>query len=412
MHKSDREFDIIVYGATGFTGYLVAEYLLKKYGFGNKLRWAIAGRNKEKLEKVEERLKIINPSISLPVVLADSSSIESLKRMAKKTKVVCSTVGPYALHGTELVEACILSSTDYCDLSGEVQWIRKIIALYQDLAYENGSRIVHSCGFDCIPSDIGVWFLQSYLKDNYGVVADRIKYRIKKFRGSFSGGTIASIINIFDELRKDKSLIRLVADPYALNPKDSHRGSDQNDQTKAVYDEDFNCWTVPFIMASIDTRTVRRTNVLLDYFYGKDFRYDEAVLLSKSANSFQAKKRTFIISLSMAFLAIPFLRFLVKFFIPKQGDGPSFEERQKGFYDIRLLARHPLDSSQKVIAKIYGDQDPGYGSTAKIFGECAVCLAKDDLKDIGGIWTPASLMASRLLKRLMNNSVLELSIEV
>ena len=404
MQDLDQKYDVIVFGASGFTGSLVAEYLSKKYGSIGSLKWAIAGRDQCKLEAISKDLSLESCGQNIDIIRADSFDVESLNIMAKKAKVICSTVGPYAKYGTNLVEACIHNNTDYCDITGEVQWIRKIINDYHELAIKRNVRIVNSCAFDSIPSDLGVWFVQNLMLQKYGLRASHVKCRIKRFRGGFSGGTIASMLNIIDEVKTNKNLLRQIADPYALIPKGAPRGLDSWDQTRAIFDKDFDCWTVPFIMASINTRIVRRTNALLDFTYGKDFRYDEAILLSKKIGNISARLRGYIMGSLQPMLAVDILRFLVNPFLPSPGEGPNLEERQSGFYDFRFLAKHPYNRSNDIIGKVYGDMDPGYGSTSKMLAESAVCLAKDNISLGGGIWTPASLMADKLLKRLELNA--------
>ena len=226
---------------------------------------------------------------SIPLLTADSDDETTLAAMAKQATVVCTTVGPYALYGSKLVAACVENGTHYCDLTGETQWMRRMIDAHQSAAEASGARIVHTCGFDSIPSDLGVLFLQDEMMAKHGVPACHVKYRVAHASGEFSGGTVASLINVMEEAVKDRSLRKLLADPYSLNPEGSHRGNDVNDQTGAIYDEDFERWTLPFVMAAINTRVVRRSNALMDYRYGEDFRYDEAMLAPKGAGALKAK---------------------------------------------------------------------------------------------------------------------------
>jgi short subunit dehydrogenase-like uncharacterized protein len=406
MADNNREFEVIVYGATGFTGKLVAEYLLNKYGVGGELKWAMAGRSLRKLEQVRNELQ----NDDIPLLTADSDDETTLAAMAKKTRVVCTTVGPYALYGSKLVAACVENGTHYCDLTGETQWMRRMIDAHQDAAEASGARIVHTCGFDSIPSDLGVLFLQDEMMAKHGTPASHIKYRVVRADGGFSGGTVASLINVMEEAARDRGLRRLLTDPYSLNPEGSERGSDVNDQTGAIWDEDFERWTLPFVMAAINTRVVRRSNALMDYRYGTDFRYDEAVLAPAGQGGLKSKLAAGAMTAGTAALAIAPLRALARRLLPSPGEGPSRETREKGSYEILLYGVNPEDRDKDMTAQVTGDMDPGYGSTSKMIAESAVCLAQDDLTCGGGIWTPASAMGEVLIARLQENAGLTFSI--
>jgi len=408
MTNSERNYDIVVFGATGFTGRLVAEYLLERYGCGGELRWAMAGRSMDKLEQVRAELQPGDTDI--PLLVADSGSLDDMLELAGETRVVCTTVGPYALYGSTLVEACARQGTHYCDLTGETQWMRKMIDKHQATAEASGARIVHTCGFDSIPSDLGVLFLQDAMLSRHDVPACHVKYRTVKFAGGFSGGTVASLINVMEEASKDRGLRKLLADPYALNPKGAPRGKDVNDQISAIYDEDFHRWTLPFVMAAINTRVVRRSNALLGHPWGVDFSYDEAVLAPPGQGALKSKLAAAAMTASTASMAITPLRNLAKRFLPAPGEGPTKEQREKGFFDIALYGVHPTDRNKDMIVRVTGDRDPGYGSTSKMLSEAAVCLAKDELGCGGGIWTPASAMGQTLIKRLVANAGLTFDI--
>jgi short subunit dehydrogenase-like uncharacterized protein len=406
MADAEREYDVVVYGATGFTGKLVAEYLLNQYGADGDLRWAMAGRSLDKLSEVRDELQ----NDSIPLLTADSSDQDSLNALASQTKVMCTTVGPYALYGSGLVAACVSESTDYCDLTGETQWMRRMIDAHQSEAEASGARIVHTCGFDSIPSDLGVLFLQNAMKAEHGVPACHIKYRVANASGAFSGGTVASLINVMEEAGRDRALRKLLADPYALNPEGSHRGRDFNDQTGAIYDADFERWTLPFVMAAINTRVVRRSNALMGYPYGEDFRYDEAMLAPEGQGAFVSKLAAVAMSAGTAALAIGPTRSLARRFLPGPGEGPDRETREKGGYDILLYGVNPEDGDKDMVARVTGDMDPGYGSTSKMLGEAAVSLAMDPPSCDGGFWTPASAMGESLINRLQASAGLDFSL--
>ena len=405
----ERDYDIILYGATGFTGQLVAEYLLNTYGSNGDLRWAMAGRNLTKLEAVRRELQ--GSEGDIPLLTADSGDLSALAELAGQARVICTTVGPYALYGSGLVEACAQQGTHYCDLTGEVQWMHKMISLHQQTAAASGARIVHTCGFDSIPFDLGTLFLQDAMRDAHGVPARHVKCRVAGFSGAFSGGTVASMINMFDEMGQNPELGKLAVDPYALNPAGAPRGTDVNDQTGALYDEDFERWTLPFIMAAINTRVVRRSNALMGGAYGADFNYDEAVLAPRGQGALRSKLAAVAMMAGTGSIAFKPTRALVKRFLPSPGEGPGLEQREKGYFDIRLYGIHPHDRSKDMIAKVTGDRDPGYGSTSKMLAEAAVCLAKDELSCGGGLWTPASAMGQTLTGRLQANAGLTFSIE-
>jgi short subunit dehydrogenase-like uncharacterized protein len=406
MNANDkRQYDIIVFGASGFTGKLVTEYLLSKYGTDSELRWAIAGRDQAKLETVCSDLAV-RPG-SLPILIADSHDTESMQRLARDAKIVLTTVGPYAKYGSPLVEACATNGTQYCDLTGEVQWMRKMIDQFQSEAERSGARIVHGCGFDAIPSDIGVWFLQREANRRHGEPCVEIKLLVKAMKGGASGGTLASMMNVFEEARRDPRVVEILTDPYSLNPAGEQSGPDGRDQIGIKFNDATNGWTSPFVMASVITRIVRRTNALLDFPYGRDFKYSEATLTGSGlagwarSAAVAAGQRGFMLA-----AAVNFSRsILVKWVLPKSGEGPNKEKREAGFFNLLLVGK--LADGSIMRARVTGDRDPGYGSTSKMISESAVCLAKNHLPSKGGFWTPASAMGDALLKRLVDNAGLE-----
>lgn len=407
MDSTQRDYEVIVYGATGFTGRLVAQYLLKTYGAQGELRWAMAGRSQSKLQQVAGELQ----AEGMPLLVADSNDEQSLTELVQSTRVLCTTVGPYALYGDELVKACAEHGTHYCDLTGEVHWMQKMIAAHQDTAVASGARIVHTCGFDSIPFDLGVLFLQNAMQASCGIPATHIKGRVAGFSGAFSGGTVASMINMFEEAARDPDLQARAADPYALNPVDAFRGTDGDDQTGAVYDQAFRRWTQPFMMAAINTRVVRRSNALMNNAYGKNFNYDEAAFAPKGLGAITARLNAAAMAAGTGSLAFGPTRALMKRFLPKPGEGPTPEQQEKGYFDIRFYGVHPTDRSKDMKARVTGDRDPGYGSTSKMLGEAAVCLAKDELSCGGGFWTPASAMGTVLIDRLQAKAGLTFTVE-
>ena len=401
-NNNQRPHDIVVWGASGFTGKLVTEYLYGNYGVGGELRWAIAGRNREKLDSLCSDLGI--ESGSLPIVISDSFDAQSMQNLARDTKVVLTTVGPYAKYGSALVEACVSQGTHYCDLAGESQWMRKMIDSFQTDAEKSGARIVHSCGFDSIPSDIGVWFLQREAQRLHGAPCIEIKLLVKAMKGGASGGTFASMMNAMEEARRDREVAKILVDPYSLNPAGERSGPDGREQSGVEYHTESGTWTAPFVMAAVNTRIVRRTNALLHYPYGRDFRYSEATMTGAGSSGWMKSAMTtaglggFMLASSFDFSR----SLLVNRVLPKPGEGPSKEQRDAGFFNLLLVGK--LADGSLLRARVTGDRDPGYGSTSKMLSESAICLAKDDLSSAGGFWTPASAMADALFGRLVENA--------
>ncbi len=408
MNGSPREFDVIVVGATGFTGSLVAEYLCERYGVGADLRWAVAARNQQKLSALRESLG--SPAASLPVIIADTLDARSMSDLAQRTRVVLTTVGPYARYGSELVAACAENGTHYCDLAGEVQWIRRMIDAHDATARQSGARIVHCCGFDSIPMDIGAWFLQQQARERYGAYCDSIVLLVKAMKGGASGGTMASIMNVMREARADREVARVLARPYSLNPEGGPRGPDRSDQRGIRFDVDAQNWTAPFIMATVNTRVVRRSHALLGYPWGESFRYHEAIRTGRGIGGWS---RSAMITAGLAGLvgAASFgwsRGLLERYVLPKPGTGPDAAAREKGFFNLEQIGR--LADGRQIRGRITGDRDPGYGSTSKMLAESAVCLALDELDSAGGVLTPAAAMAAPLLQRLQANAGLSFEI--
>ena len=391
-----REFDIVLWGASGFTGKLVAEYLVRNYVGGDTgLRLALAGRNEEKVRAVAAEVG----APDLPVLVGDSFDGASLDALASKAEVVITTVGPYAKYGAEMVAACVRNGTDYCDLTGESHFIRSMIDAHQEEAEKTGARIVCSCGFDSIPSDLGTLMMQEAFKERHGRYASQVKLAAGKMSGGPSGGTIASMTNMVDEVKANPSVRKVLGDPYALNPK-GVRGPDKGDQNGVRYDKDFGTWTGPFLMAGINTRVVRRSHALLGSPWGDDFRYSEVMSTGTGPKGW-ARAASFAggIGALLAGLAFDPTRRLIEKRLPSPGEGPSQEARDNGFFTLRLVAL----GDGKVVRGLVADQrDPGYSSTAVMLAESALCLVLEgaELDAPGGIRTPASTMGMRLVDRL------------
>jgi short subunit dehydrogenase-like uncharacterized protein len=395
-----KEFDVIVFGASSFVGQILVQYLWNRHGLNGEVKWAIAGRDSDKLKALKSKLG--DQAQALPTLIANASNEGELRALCAQTRVVVSTVGPYALYGSSLVKVCAETGTDYCDLTGEVQWIARMIEAHEATAQQSGARIVHCCGFDSIPSDLGVLFLQESAKTQYGEPCQQIRMRVRKLKGEFSGGTVASMINVTREVAADRSLAKKLANPYLISP--TRLAARQPNVSFAEFDPIAKSWLAPFVMAGINTRVVHRSNALQDYSYGKDFKYDEAMM---TGNGFKGRLTAMGLAGGMAgFLigaALPPTRWaLEKFVVPKPGEGPSESSQQRGSYDLRFYGT--TSKGKSLVAKVTGDMDPGYGSTGKMLGEAVVCLAKDMAGKPGGFWTPASLMGDKLMSRLQQHA--------
>ncbi len=407
--KIGRDLDLIVWGASGFTGRLVAEYLLDQYGIGGELRWAMAGRNQAKLETVRKGLG--KGSGAVPILLADSHDPDSLNALVNQTRVICSTVGPFAKYGSELVAACVRAGTHYCDITGETQWIRRMIDTHEAAAQASGARIVHCCGFDSIPSDLGCLFINQSMQSRHGAPCDEVKMFVRRMRGAFSGGTFASMLNAIEEARRDPEARKAMGNPYGLNPRGETKGPDRPDQNSPRWDEDVNSWTAPFVMAAINTRVVRRSNALMDYAYGREFRYSEAMMTGRGLSGWaRAAGITAALGGFLLATSVSASRALVSKLLPDPGEGPSPEDRERGFFDIVMIGKA---GDRTLRASVKADRDPGYGATCKMLGESAVCLAQDeaDLSVPGGVWTPAAAMGALLIARLENHAGMSFTID-
>lgn len=398
-----RDFDLILWGATGFTGRLVAEHLVRA-GAARGLRWAVGGRNPGKLAATLEAIG----APGIPVVLGDSLDPRSLADLARRTRTVCSTVGPYALYGSELVSACADTGTHYCDLSGEVHWMRHMIDAHEERAIETGARIVHACGFDSVPSDLGCLFLQQHAIERFGRPCGSVKLFVRKMKGSFSGGTVASMLNALAVAKQDPEERRIMAHPYALNPAGERSGTDSRDLARPHRDPDAECWTAPFVMASVNTRIVRRSHALLGWPWGYRFSYGESV--STGHGLAGLARATAITGALGAFVAAaslgPTRALMNRLLLPQPGQGPDAAAREAGGFEMLLVGRHPAARERHIQARVIGRRDPGYGATARMLGEAAMCLAleSDHLPVSGGSWTPATAFGERMIARLAEHA--------
>ena len=392
MSKDAREFDIIVYGATGYTGRLVAEYLDQHYGDRDDgPTWAMAGRSQSKLENVRDE---IGASADTPLVVADADDPASLEAMCRRTKVVLTTVGPYQLYGDGLVEACVKTGTDYADLCGEPAWMREQIDQHHEDAKTSGARICFSSGFDSIPFDLGVLMAQKTAQERFGKPAPRVRGRVRGMQGTFSGGTAASLTATMKAAATNPRIIKILGSAFGLTP--GFEGPDQPSGMIPRYEDDLDKWAAPFVMAAINTKNVHRTNYLAGHPYGEDFRYDEMVLTSPG----EAGKK-------MADAAVEMMKNPFGAKPPKPGEGPSKEERENGYYDVLFVADMP--DGESVHYGVKGKYDPGYGSTSRMLAETGIALLSCDKP--GGIGTPGYFLGEDLVKRLEEHAELTFAAE-
>ncbi len=405
-------YDLTVFGATSFVGQLVVDYLLERSN-SDRLRWAVAGRNQAKLEQL-----LSDRKADVPIVVADAADRRALDAMVADTNVVISTVGPYALYGSDLVASVAAAGIDYCDLTGEPLWVQAMIDAHHDEAVSNDARIVPSCGFDSIPSDLGVWFTQQRAMEQFGQPCDQIAMRVKAIKGGVSGGTVASGLNAVEEVSNDPSLRKALGNPYSLAPDGQRSGVRQPNVMVPTNDDLSGSWLAPFIMASVNTKVVHRTHALLGRPWGDNFRYDEAMMTGSGPAGLA---RATAVTAGMAAIAGasavgPVRRQLEQRVLPKPGTGPDAKARQSGFFDIRFFGQ-TMDG-QSIVTKVTGDRDPGYGSTAKMLSETALALlASKSVPDQAatgaiqsGFLTPAVALGDSLVARLTENAGLTFSV--
>ena len=410
------EYDLVIMGATGFTGKLVVEYLIENYGVENEeFTWAIAGRDINKLERLRSSFKYIDSnSNKIPRLVVDSHDTNSLDKMTSISRLVISTVGPYLKFGEALVESCVKNGTHYCDLTGEVPFIRKSIDAFDIKAKKNNCRIVHSCGFDSVPSDIGVLLLQMDSLKRFDKPCDEVNLYVRSIRGGLSGGTIDSMISIFKYMGSNPGHRKLLKSPFSLNPRESLKNNTWQPILKSVkWDDDIQRWLCPFIMAGFNSRIVMRTNAITDYRYGIDFKYSEVSSYKKGLSGFLKAVVMFIglVLIQISLKVRPLLWFLRKFFLPSPGEGPSKEIRDNGFFKLDIIGS--MDNIKKIRFTVTGEGDPGYSATAKMITESAlsILLDEDRIPKVSGVLTPAAgigvVLAERLNDKGFNFSINE-----
>ena len=419
MSDHDRDYDVVLWGATGFTGRLVADYLAERYG-ASDLDWALAGRDERRLGEVRDELAADHGGeddgdddlASLDLLVGDAFDRESLDAVAERTAVVCTTVGPYARYGSELVAACVDAGTDYCDLSGEVQWMRRMIDRHHEAARERGVRIVHACGFDSVPSDLGTLLLQTHAVEEAGAPCDEVRGLVSVRGGSFSGGTLASMIESYEAGEDDPDARRALADPYSLHPAGERAGPSSGPQRGLRYDDTADTWTAPFVMAQINEPVVRRSNALLGYPWERTFRYSEAMRTGDGlSGAAWAAGFTAGLGLFGAAMAVrPVRELLAEYVLPDPGEGPDRDTIEGSSFETLLVGTGVSDDRPEgftIEATVRGDRDPGYGCASRMLAESAVCLARDEVDSPrdGGVLTPASGIGLPLIDRLEGTGI-------
>lgn len=384
------EFDVVIYGASGFTGRLVAEYMSQQYDKSQS--WAMAGRSLAKLAAVRDE---IDAPEDIPLIEADVSNLDSLRAMVKRAGCIATTVGPYQLYGSQLVRLCAEEGTHYVDLSGEPAWMYEMINAHNETAKKSGARIVFSCGFDSIPFDLGVYYLQQAAIKEFGAPMPRVRGRVRAMQGEFSGGTAASLGATMEAVAKNPELIGVLANPFSL--AEGFNGPEQPADNKPYEDDVAGSWVAPFIMAAINTKNVHRSNMLLGHQYGENFEYDEMMMTGpgeqgKAAAEFVASSNP-----------------LEGDGVPEPGQGPSKESREAGFYDVLFIGTN--EKGDQIRAAVGGDLDPGYGSTSRMIAESALCLVQDCGDLAGGVYTTAPAMGEKLIKRLVEKAGLTFRLE-
>ncbi|MEL7466472.1 MAG: saccharopine dehydrogenase NADP-binding domain-containing protein [Pseudomonadota bacterium] len=384
------DYDVVIYGASGFTGRLVAEYMNAVHA---DKRWAMAGRSLDKLAAVRDEMGL---PADTALIEADAADPASIAAMVAQTRVVLTTVGPYLAYGEPLVAACAKAGTDYVDLCGEPPFMWRMIEKYQEEAKKTGARIVFSCGFDSVPSDMGVWMLQEEAKARFDAPLANVKGRVRGMSGTFSGGTAASLRLTMAEAKTDPTVIPRLMSGFALT--EGWTGADQPTGHKPYHDDEFGMWVAPFVMATINTKNVHRSNFLMGRPYSDDFTYEEMIFTGPGENG-EAIAAKMAADKSMADPTKG----------PKPGEGPSKEERENGSYDMMFTGVSA--GGERLTVGVKGDRDPGYGSTSKMIAECALCLTEAAAGRAGGVLTPASAFGGAIIDRLRARAGLTFEVE-
>ncbi len=405
VSETDRDHDLVVWGATGVAGRLVAEYLTEQYA-QDGLSLALGGRDADRLGSLAADLVDRSDRWDdIPLVIGDAMDPESLRDIAHSTRVICTTVGPYTTYGTPLVEACIETETEYCDLTGEVNWVRETIDRYHDEAVAADTRIVHSCGFDSVPADIGTMLVQSFAAETFDTPCEMVRIYLEDGSGGVSGGTLASFAELFEAASNDPVSRQALRNPYSLAPPGERDGVDPGAQRGPRNDRLRSVWTAPSPMAPVNERVIRRSNALLGYPWGREFRCTEVLNTGPGLRgAISASLVAGGIGLFTAAMSVgPIRSGLRQFVFPDPGEGPTGEQVENGHFTVRVLGRGTATSGPFTVESVIGaDRDPGYGATARMIGEAAMCLVRGETASPldGGVLTPASGIGEPLADRL------------
>lgn len=367
MMNSNAPYEIVIFGAASFAGRFITDYLAERSKTVDRLPWAIAGRSRAKLEQLSTELGLKD----VDILIADVTDRPSIDAMVANAKAVLTTVGPYQAYGAPLVEACALAGTDYLDLSGEPNWMREMIDAYEAVARKSGARILFSCGFDSIPSELGVYFLQKLAKEHFGAPLPRVRGRITNFIGGPGGGSVASGIAMMKAAHESEEFAKLMQDPFALTP--GFRGPDQPTGQDIAVEQDVGP-VYPFKLGPTDAKNVHRSNLLMGYPYGTDFVYDEMMVGKPPAGGPPSFAN-----------------------LPKPGEGPGDDMLANGKFEILFIGTD--ESGRKLKASVSGSRDPGFVATARMIIETALLL-RENAALAPGIWTPGAAFNERLIERL------------
>jgi short subunit dehydrogenase-like uncharacterized protein len=395
---SDRPYDVLLYGASGFVGKQTVEYFAR-HPAADRVRWAIAGRNRQKLEAVRAEV-----GVEIDILVADSQNQQAVDNIVSQTTVLLSTAGPFAIYGNALVDACVRLKTHYVDITGETPWIKTLIDRYHTQAALDGTRIIPSCGFDSVPSDLGTYLVARYLQQELSLPCTSVNAYFQA-AGGLNGGTLASGFHLYDS-----NLASQLNDPFLLNPPTAHSSTASTerhqDPTTPFYATDLKTWVCPFFMGPVNTRIVRRSNALFEQWqepYSADFTYQEYFKVDEPMSWLKATSITAGLALFVGVLQYPWLRSIIQPFLPQAGDGPSAQTMDEGWFSCELVGTAPNGSQVRGVIRDQGD--PGNRATVKFLCESALCLIlqSDRLpggKTRGGILTPATGLGDVLIERL------------
>jgi short subunit dehydrogenase-like uncharacterized protein len=405
-----KKHDVVIYGATSFVGKLVVEHFAKTYGVGQGLSWAIAGRSHDKLDAVRRAQG--QGADAIPILIADAQDLPALKAMCAQAKVVISMAGPFAIHGAKLVQACAETGTDYCDITGEPIWVAEMMQRHEKTAKATGARIISFCGFDSIPSDMGVHLVQQEAMRRFGKPCAQVRMRVMHARGNPPGGTYATAMDAIGKASSDSAYRKAMFDPYLICPQGHGFTAKQSNAFLPAFDPTIKRWTAHFVMGNINTRVVHRSNALKGKAYGAAFRYDEAIVVGPGLLGWVGAQVVSGLMFGFVVLAaLPITRqLLARFVLPKPGEGSNLAKLAKCDFEVRLIGE--TGGREQVQVALRGDGDPACYATSRMIAEAGACLAMDVDKQAapGGFGTPASVLGDKLIERLRRNGKMQFSV--